>query len=109
MENAMTVIGAIIVLGAVYVLLPVMADAYRRFRHPRSVVCPETGVPTTVRVNAAHAAGSAIAGPPAVQIQGCARWPERATCGRECAATIDPLGIAPAPNDLAAAGTGRSL
>lgn len=84
MTSPASIIVPIVVLGFVYVLLPVALDTYRRFRQPRTLVCPETREPAQIELDASRAAISALDGAPVVQIRQCSRWPEHAACGREC-------------------------
>jgi hypothetical protein len=74
----------IVAIAVVYVAIPVMADAYARFRGWHTVVCPETGLKAEVRLDAWHAAVTAIPGPPRRYIEECSRRPEHAACGQEC-------------------------
>lgn len=74
--------------GAVYVLLPVAADAYDRFRGIRPVQCPETGEETPVRVDAGRAARSALFGHPRLCVKDCGNWPGRIGCAQRCVEQI---------------------
>jgi hypothetical protein len=74
----------IVAIGFLYVALPLMADVYARFRGRHTVVCPETGLDAEVRIDAWHAAATAIPGPPRLYVAACSRRPERAVCGQEC-------------------------
>jgi len=57
---------------------------YWKFRAPRVVVCPETGRPETVEIDALHAASGALLHEPAIRLLFCSRWKERPGCGQEC-------------------------
>jgi hypothetical protein len=74
----------IVAIAVAYVAVPVMADVYARFRRPRIVICPETGREARVRLDAWHAAVTAIPGPPRRYVDECSRRPEHAACGQEC-------------------------
>ncbi|MGB0047295.1 MAG: hypothetical protein WBP70_07595, partial [Terriglobales bacterium] len=67
-------------------LLPAVwaEQTYRIYRDGRTVNCPETHAPVSVRFNALRAAWSSLSGPPKLQLADCTRWPERADCGQEC-------------------------
>jgi len=80
----MLMVMVILAIGLVYVALPVMADVYARFRRRRTVVCPETGLDAEVRMDAWHAAVTAIPGPPRLHVAECSRRLEHAVCGEEC-------------------------
>jgi hypothetical protein len=84
MTPPLWLIAAIIAVGVVYVLWPVVADTLRRFRKERSVVCPETGRPATVQVDAKLAAATSAFGHPEIRLTDCERWPERRDCGQQC-------------------------
>ena len=77
------------VLAAFYVLLPVVGDAFRRFRAGRVLVCPETGGTARVGLDAAHAALSAAYGHPRVRIARCSLWPERQGCDQDCRTQVE--------------------
>ena len=87
--TAIVVIGAIVAVGALYVVLPVVADAYRRFRGTRLVTCPETHQAAAVEVNARRAAFKAAIGRNELSLRDCSRWPEREDCGQECLRQIE--------------------
>jgi len=79
-------------------LLPALwgEQIYHTYREGRTVNCPETHAPVSVRFNALRAAWSSLAGgPPKLRLADCTRWPERADCGQEC--IPDALGAKPAP------------
>ncbi|MGA2203172.1 MAG: DUF1761 domain-containing protein [Terriglobales bacterium] len=67
-------------------LLPALwgEQIYHTYREGRTVNCPETHAPVSVRFNALRAAWSGLAGPPKLRLADCTRWPERADCGQEC-------------------------
>jgi len=74
----------IVAMAFVYVALPVMVGAYVRFRGRHTVVCPKSGLDAEVRLDAWHAAATAIPGPPRRYVEECSRRPEHAACGQEC-------------------------
>jgi hypothetical protein len=67
-------------------LLPALwaEQTYHTYRDGRTVNCPETHAPVSVRFNALRAAWSSLSGPPRLRLADCTRWPERADCGQEC-------------------------
>jgi hypothetical protein len=67
-------------------LLPALwaERTYHTYREGRTVNCPETDAPVSVRFNALRAAWSSLGGPPTLRLADCTRWPERAGCGQEC-------------------------
>ena len=68
---------------------------FHTYRAGRTVNCPETQAPVSVRFNALRAAWSGLAGPPKLRLADCTRWPERADCGQEC--IPDAVEAKPAP------------
>ena len=78
-------------------LLPALwaGQTYRAYSDARTVNCPETHAPVSVRFNALRAAWSSLSGPPKLRLADCTRWPERADCGQEC--IPDACEAAPAP------------
>ena len=83
------------VIGVVFVLSLVpmtflLARSYLRFRGRRSVVCPETFSPETLRLDAAHAAWSSVAGEPDLRLISCSRSPRHEECGQICLVQVDP-------------------
>ncbi len=74
-------VGACLIL-----LLPVLwgERIFHTYREGRTVNCPETQAPVSVRFNALRAAWTGLAGPPKLRLADCTRWPERADCGQEC-------------------------
>jgi len=80
-EQLILMIGAI---GFFYVVVPVALAVNRRFRGPRTVVCPETGGAAEIELDAWHAAVTAMPGPPRLHVAACTRWPERARCRETC-------------------------
>lgn len=91
MNDALTIIMAVLALGVLYVVFPVAATTYRRLRGVRTVTCPETHAPAEIELNATQAALTAATGQPDLQVGHCSHWPERERCGQECLAQVDPL------------------
>ncbi len=67
-------------------LLPALwaEQTYHTYCEGRTVNCPETHAPVSVRLNALRAAWNSLSGSPNLRIADCTRWPERADCGQEC-------------------------
>jgi hypothetical protein len=68
----------------------VIAGFYRKLRGRRPVLCPETGLGTTIELDAPHAVAMRVLGNPIRKVQFCSRWPERQTCARKCVAQFEP-------------------
>jgi hypothetical protein len=78
------VLGALLALGLLYVLVPLVADTYRRFRSRRMLRCPETGTQAEVGIDASRAALTSALGRPQLRAEDCSLWPEKKGCGQEC-------------------------
>jgi hypothetical protein len=63
--------------------------SYRRYRGEGMLICPETGKPVAVELDARHAAETEMTGDRQLRLQSCSRWPERSGCGQECLAAIE--------------------
>jgi hypothetical protein len=94
MSNPWLVIAGVAALAVVYVLLPVVAEAYRAVRGTRRVRCPGTGGRAQVGLDAAHAAWTASYGRPRLRVARCSLWPGRARCGQTCVAEAAGAGAA---------------
>ncbi|HSD50703.1 MAG TPA: hypothetical protein VLG48_04790 [Candidatus Methylomirabilis sp.] len=78
------VILAVGALGLLYVLMPLMADTFRRFRGPRMLTCPDTGGKAEVGIDASRAALTSAFGQPTLRVKSCSLWPEKEQCRQEC-------------------------
>lgn len=61
-----------------------IAHIYRRACGVHPVICPETGLISTIGLDTTHAVTMRMLGNPVQRIQQCSRWPERQTCDRRC-------------------------
>ena len=84
METLWLLIGAVILLGVFYVLLPRGTYFFRRFRKKRVFRCPETGMLVEVDVDARLAALSSPFGKPLLRVKNCTLWPKKKECAQEC-------------------------
>jgi hypothetical protein len=84
MEHPWLVLAGIAIIALVYVLAPVVASAYARFRGARAFRCPLAGTNVEVTLDAGHAALTAAFGPPALRINRCTLWPQRTWCAQAC-------------------------
>ena len=84
MTNPWIVLVGIVVVALVYVVLPVVGDAFRRFRAARRVTCPEAGVAAEVGIDAPHAALTAAYRDPELRVRSCSLWPQRDGCAQRC-------------------------
>lgn len=84
MNNPWLLLAAISALGVVYVLVPVVVEAFLRFRARRGLLCPESEMNAEVGVDARRAAVGAAVGRPLLRVKTCSLWPERGGCTRSC-------------------------
>jgi hypothetical protein len=100
MDSPGLVILAILAIGGLFILLPVALVTLSEHRRPKSVVCPETGGPASVAVDAGRAARGAIFGRLRLYVQTCSLWPEKSGCAQGC---LTPPAAQSAPADKAQA------
>lgn len=73
------------ILGVGLFYLARAIRVWARLRTERVVTCPETGLPAAVRIDAPHAAVTALPhGTPDLRLAACSRWPERGPCDEPC-------------------------
>ena len=82
--DTLVALGAIAAIGITYGLLPVALSVFADFRKPREVICPETGEPAQVAVDATYAAMTSAVGMNRRRLNGCSRWPDRGACNQSC-------------------------
>lgn len=84
MSNPWIVLAGIVAVGVIYVLLPVIADVFGRFRRSRQLGCPETNTNAEVTVDAKYAALTSAFRHPLLRVKDCSLWPKRAGCEQSC-------------------------
>ena len=84
MSHPWIVLVAVLAVALLYVLMPLVADSFRRFRTPRALRCPETGATAQVGIDASRAALSSAFGQPLLRVKNCTLWPERDRCDQHC-------------------------
>ena len=84
MDHPWIVAIAVVGIGVLYVLLPLIADTFRRFRGSRVLRCPETGGQADVGIDASRAAFTSAFGPPQLRAKTCSLWPEKEKCQQDC-------------------------
>jgi universal stress protein A len=83
--NAWLVLPALAAIALVAVVAPVALAAYRQWRRPWRLICPNAGTVAQIRVGAARAALSEVFGR-RPEIDRCSLWPARRGCDDECLA-----------------------
>jgi hypothetical protein len=93
MQAPFLVILAVVALGLLYVVVPVVVGTYRRFAGTKIPTCPATHAIAAVDLDATHAALTAAIGAPKLRVKNCSRWPEHRGCAQECVHEVesDPL------------------
>jgi len=89
MTTAFYIIAAIVLVGALYYVVPFAVGAFLRYRGTRVITCPETREPAAVEVDSRHAAATAALGDIDLRLKHCSRWPEKKDCGQECLLQIE--------------------
>jgi hypothetical protein len=84
MGTPVILVGAILTLGVLYVVLPVVVDTLLRFREARRVECPELKREATIEFDAPHAALTSAVGRPKLRLRSCTFWPEKQGCAQSC-------------------------
>jgi hypothetical protein len=84
MSHPWIVLVAVLAVGLLYVLMPLVADTFRRFRSPRMLSCPETGGNAEIGIDASRAALTSAFGRPLLRVKSCSLWPERKQCKQDC-------------------------
>ena len=79
-----TLLLAIVAAAALFVVIPVVRHAFRRYSEPLVLTCPETEQRTMVIVDAKRAAYTAAIGAPKLRAIDCSLWPERKDCEQTC-------------------------
>ena len=74
----------IIAVGILFVLLPVAAHAFARYRAPRVLACPETGEQVRLGIDATRAALTSALGRPRLRVRWCTLWPVWNGCAQSC-------------------------
>ena len=79
----------VVILGALYFVVPLAAGTFLKYRGKRVITCPETRKPAAVEVDATHAALTAALSHSDLRLKACSRWPEREDCGQECLLQVE--------------------
>jgi hypothetical protein len=66
-----------------------LVRAYSRYRGTKIVICPETGRPAIVEIDALHGSLTSTVGLPDIRLENCWRWPLNEQCGQECLTNLD--------------------
>ena len=84
MNRVFLLIVGIVVLGLLYVIAPVVADTYRRYRGRNTIICPDTGQIAEVEIKAGYAGLMSALGKHWVRVKWCSLWPRKKDYAQEC-------------------------
>jgi hypothetical protein len=84
METPLILIAIIVMLGLVYVVLPLVSHTYQRFRKRKVIICPETNGLAEITINARWAALTSAFRKPLLRVRGCTLWPKKKGCAEDC-------------------------
>lgn len=105
--NPWLVLGAIAGVGTLFVVLPVAAAAFSRFRCRWRVECPEDGLEAQIRVDPVAAARGEVLGRADLAVIRCSSWPERQGCAQPCLGLPVARWRRPRPGELPPPGPDR--
>jgi hypothetical protein len=88
MEKPLLMIAVIAGIGLVYVVFPVILDAFMRYRKIRRVNCPEEEKTALMNIDAKAAALAAAQGKTQLRVINCSLWPEKRGCAQRCLAQV---------------------
>jgi hypothetical protein len=71
-------------IALLFVLVPIVAETFARYRPVQIVRCPKTGTNVRVQLDATLAALTAVPGPPKLRVDRCDLWPEHQDCRQDC-------------------------
>jgi hypothetical protein len=84
MTSALMLVALIVLFGLLFVVVPVIFDAYNRYREGKLITCPETRDPAEVALKTRQAAFGAAFGKPSLLVGRCSLWPKKQGCGEKC-------------------------
>ncbi len=85
MINALMLIAVIVLFGLLFVVVPVVFDAYGRYRQRKVITCPEASVLAEVTLRTRLAACGTAFGKRWLRVGSCSLWPEKIGCDEKCA------------------------
>lgn len=82
--NPWIVVPSLLLVAIVFVLLPVGAAVFSRFRHPWRVPCPIAHAEAQIGIDPVAAARAELMGRPHLSVVSCSLWPARQGCAQRC-------------------------
>jgi nucleotide-binding universal stress UspA family protein len=104
--NPWVILLGIVVLAALYVVLPVVATTIAHYRRAWRLRCPSEGATAQIRIDAKRAAIGEALGRPALEVARCSLWPRLRLCTQACLA-LPADEIRPVPQGAPAPGAAR--
>ena len=89
MITALNLIALVVLIGLIYAGIRIGLRTYLRYRGQAIVTCPESRREAGVKVDAWHAAITALGGGARLRLQDCSRWPEHQGCDQACLTEIE--------------------
>lgn len=86
MPNPVVILVSIALFACFFLLLPVALATYTDYRRSKTLRCPETGGPASVRFDAGRAVKGALFGKVTLRVAECSLWPEKKGCAGACSA-----------------------
>lgn len=84
MNGPLIAVAAVVTLGVMYVLVPLAAHTFQRYRNRKVLQCPQTQGLAEVDIDARRAALSSLFSRPILRIKACSLWPARKGCDQDC-------------------------
>jgi nucleotide-binding universal stress UspA family protein len=84
--NPWVILLGIVIIAALYVVLPVAATAFSHYRRAWRLRCPADGTAAQIVIDAPRAALGEALGRPTREVAQCSRWPKLRLCKQECLA-----------------------
>ncbi len=83
-NTPLLLIAAVMMLGLLFVLLPVALHTYQRFRHRKVITCPDAHRLAEVTLKAGRAGFMATLGKKSLlRVKGCSLWPKKKGCAEQ--------------------------
>jgi hypothetical protein len=84
MNGPLLLIIVIVATGLLFVVAPVVADIYARYRNGKALNCPETHGNAEVTLNTHRAALAGAFGKSVLRVKRCSLWPGKKGCAEKC-------------------------
>jgi nucleotide-binding universal stress UspA family protein len=82
--NMWLIVLGIVVIAALYVVLPIAATTFSRYRRAWRLSCPADGADAQIVIDAPRAALGEVLGRPTLEVAHCSLWTKLRLCRQEC-------------------------